>query len=308
MHSATLLHRYATGAVLPTVLPFIDTKLTQWPCSIQVPVLAYLLKVSPEQAAPRAQKVFGSSRIQVCTTRFLTTLGLLEPGAVLQWIALAQVDAGTSNAQDGAGYLARHAPPGLKPTVWKELKKWHHSYVSSGAEKRWTNGGATTDDTAKHYLVMELTMAFEAAQGWVLTPDDEKQLLALLDPETIKSLRCRFRCSAALSISSEPGPYTIFSGPSPTPEDRDNVNESMEYLNSQERLRYSINQYRCANLKALEEKLLQFPTGSTFVFSSADFTKRDRDELVAISNFLRVHGYKVNNEQNLAFLTDNSSH
>ena len=151
-------------------------------------------------------------------------------------------------------------------------------------------------------------MAFEAAQGWVLTPDDEKQLLALLDPETIKSLRCRFRCSAALSISSEPGPYTIFSGPSPTPEDRDNVNESMEYLNSQERLRYSINQYRCANLKALEEKLLQFPIGSTFVFSSGDFTTRDRDELVAINNFLRVHGYKVNNEQNLAFLTDNSSH
>ena len=82
----------------------------------------------------------------------------------------------------------------------------------------------------------------------------------------------------------------------------------MEYLNSQERLRYSINQYRCANLKALEEKLLQFPIGSTFVFSSGDFTTRDRDELVAINNFLRVHGYKVNNEQNLAFLTDNSSH
>ena len=54
--------------------------------------------------------------------------------------------------------------------------------------------------------------------------------------------------------------------------------------------------------------MLQFPTGSTFVFSSGDFTKRDRDELAAISNFLRVHGYKVNNEQNLAFLTDNSSH
>jgi hypothetical protein len=307
VHSATLLYRYATVAVLPAVLPFIDAKLTEWPCSIQVPVLAYLLKVSPEQAAPRVEKVLGSSRTQVCTNRFLTTLGFLEPGAVLQRIALAQVEAGTPAADDGALYLARHAPPELKATIWQELEKWRHRVISSGADKRWNNGGATTDDSAKHYLVMELMTAFEAAQEWVLTPEDEKQLEALLDQETLKGLRCRFQCGGSLSVGHGPTHFTIIGNLSPTVEERDNVRESMEYLNSTERLRYSINQYGCADLQTLKDKVLQFPEGSIFGFNPADFSERDRNELVAISHFLSEHNYKVD-IQDWAFLAPNSSH
>ncbi len=306
VHSATLLHRYASAAVLPVVLPFIDAKLTDWPCSIQVPVLAYLLKVSPEQAALRVQKVLGTPRIQVCTGRSLTTLGLLEPGPVLQAIALTQVEAGTPNAQDGAEYLRSRAPPEVKATIWKQLEKWHHKLVSNGITKRWNAGVGTAEDREKHYFFSELTRAFEAAQGWVLTPDDERKLLGVLDEETIKGLRCRFACGAPLSVGPEPGQYAIRSHPNPTPEQRDNENESMEYLNSVEPLSYSINQYRCANLKALEEKLLQFPPGSTFLFGD-EFSERDRNELIEISNFLQTHGYKVNNTQNWTFLTADTS-
>jgi len=305
-HSASLLHRYATIAVLPTVLPFIDARLSEWPCSVQVPVLAYLLKVSPEQAASRVEKVLESSRTEVCSSRFITTLGLLEPGPVLQRIALAQVEAGTLNAHDGADYLRSHAARELKVTIWRDLEKWQRELVSSGAEKRWNSGVGTPQDREKHFLVMELTSTYEAAQGWVLTPRDEKQFLALLDQEVAQALRCGFRCGGALSVGPEPGQFTIISRPNPTSEERDNEDESMEYLNSVERLGYSVNQYRCANLKALEEKLLQFPSGSTFLFSS-DFSERDRDELVGISNFLQKHGYKVNNNQNWSFLTANTS-
>ncbi|MGA9043169.1 MAG: hypothetical protein WB421_21850 [Terriglobales bacterium] len=307
VHSATLVYRYATVAVLPTVLPFIDAKLTEWPCSIQVPVLAYLLKVSPERAAPRVEKVLGSSRTEVCTNRFLTTLGLLEPGAVLQRIAFAQVEAGTPAADDGALYLARHAPPELKATIWQELEKWQHRVVSSGAEKRWNNGGATTDDGAKHDLVMELTTAFESAQEWVLTQEEEKQLETLLDQETMKGLRCRFQCGGSLSVGPGPRHFTIIGNLNPTVEERDNVSESMEYLNSTERLRYRINQYGCADLQTLKDKLLQFPAGSIFNFNPADFSERDRNELVEISHFLSEHNYKVD-VQDWPFLASNTSH
>jgi|HubBroStandDraft_1064217.scaffolds.fasta_scaffold16833_2 hypothetical protein len=307
VHSATLLYRYTTVAVLPAVLPFIDAKLTEWPCSIQVPVLAYLLKVSPEQAAARVEKVLGSPRTQVCTNRFLITLGVLEPGAVLQRIALAQVEGGTPAADDGAIYLARHAPPELKATIWRELEKWQHRLVSSGAEKRWNNGGATTDDGAKHYLAMELTTAFEAAQKWVLTQEEEKQLETLLDQETMKALRCRFQCGGSLSVGPGPRHFTIIGNLNPTVEERDNVIESMEYLNSTERLRYRINQYGCGDLQTLKDKLLQFPEGSIFSFNPADFSEMDRDELVEISRFLSEHSYKVD-VRGWAFLASNPSH
>jgi hypothetical protein len=307
VHSATLLYRYTTVAVLPAVLPFIDAKLTEWPCSIQVPVLAYLLKVSPEQAAARVEKVLAIPRTQVCTNRFLITLGLLEPGAVLQRIALAQVEAGTPAADDGAIYLARHAPPELKATIWQELEKWQHRLVSSGAEKRWNNGGATTDDGAKHYLVMELTTAFEAAQKWVLTQEEEKQLETLLDQETMKGLRCSFQCGGPLSVAPGPRHFTIIGNLHPTVEERDNVSESMEYLNSTERLRYRINQYGCADLQSLKDKLLQFPAGSTFRFNPQDFSERDRNELGEIGNFLSEHHYKVD-VQDWPFLALNPPH
>jgi hypothetical protein len=105
VHSATLLHRYATRGVLPAVLPFIDAKLTEWPCSIQVPVLAYLLKVSPEEAAPRVEMVLKAHRRQICGPRLLTTLGFLEPSPVLERIALSQIETGGAAAADGAHYL-----------------------------------------------------------------------------------------------------------------------------------------------------------------------------------------------------------
>lgn len=78
----------------------------------------------------------------------------------------------------------------------------------------------------------------------------------------------------------------------------------MEYLNSVERLRYSINQYQCGDLKSLKSKLVQFPAGSTFVFAY-EFSARDRDELVEISSFLAEHGYKVKNVQNWTLLASN---
>src|SRR6202142_3438911 len=36
VHAATLLHRYATRAVLPPALPVIDDKFLGWACSIQL--------------------------------------------------------------------------------------------------------------------------------------------------------------------------------------------------------------------------------------------------------------------------------
>ena len=57
VRSATLLHRYATRSVLPIVMPFIDSKLDGWYCLVQLPVVAYPLKVAPEDAAPRVEQV-----------------------------------------------------------------------------------------------------------------------------------------------------------------------------------------------------------------------------------------------------------
>lgn len=81
----------------------------------------------------------------------------------------------------------------------------------------------------------------------------------------------------------------------------------IEYLNSMERPNYSINQYACPNVQALEQKIIQFPAGSLFDFSY-DFSVADPDELLDISDFLSHHGYKVRTLRNSSFLRPASPH
>ena len=295
VHSASLLHRYATAAVLPTVLPLIDAKLTDWSCSIQVPALAYLLKVSPDVARPRVVRVLESTqRNQACTSRVLTTLGLLQPSPVLARLAMDEIETGGPSAADGAYYLLKHAPAEWKSKIWKQFEIWRKRVNASGAEQRVRNGKGAPGDFANYDLIQGLTEAYEKAQAWVLTPEDEKNLRKLLHEETSNQLACSFSCGASLSVGPGPAEYAVYGRAN---EGRDNEQESMEYLNSPERLNYSVKQYHCDDTKQLEEKVLQFPTGSTFVFAY-DFTARDEKELREISNFLRGHGYKVKNVQN----------
>jgi len=289
VHSASLLHRYATSAVLPTVLPLIDAKLTDWSCSIQVPALAYLLKVAPDEARPRVERVLQIPRNQICTSRLLTTLGLLEPSSVLARLAMEQIETGGSSAADGAYYLEKHAPAEWKSRIWEQLEIWRKKVDASGAEKKVRNGQGAADDYAKNDLIHALIEAYERAQEWVLNPDDEKRLRTLLNEETSKQLSCSFQCGASLSVGPSPAEYPIYGRANNY---RENEQESMEYLNSSERLNYSVKQYHCDDMKQLKEKLLQFPSGSTFVFGY-DFTARDQNELNEISGFLREHGYEV---------------
>jgi hypothetical protein len=290
--AATLLHRYATRAVLPKVLPFIDAKLAEWPCSIQLPVLAYLLKVSPQQAAPRvAQVLKDQPRAGGCTDRFLTDLGFLEPSPVLERLALSQVELGGASALDGAHYLERYGSLTTKSKVWERLQRWHQQFGSSGAEQRFNSSAATENDAALGKIVSALTATFEGAQAWVLSPGQAARMEALLGKKTVSQLVCRFHCGASFGINPTPAVYEI----------RSRINEDwrrrespMEYLNPVEHLHYSINQYRCADSRALQQKILQFPKGSSFTFTfPEDFTTRDREGIAEAAGLLRKHGYRV---------------
>jgi sugar lactone lactonase YvrE len=294
VRAATLLHRYATGAVLQSVLPFIDAKRAEWPCSIQVPVLAYLLKASPAHAAPRLEQALNEVHHGAChTNEFFTNIGFLEPSPVLERLALAQIDRGTEPlARDAVEYLRRYGSTTTKPLLRDRLVNWRLRFVSSGAEKRWNDGVATSEDRALAAMLSALGAALIRAQAWVLSLEELKSIQAQLGNQAAKG------CCFETGVDAAPGDYTIQGrtndrwGRKPSP---------MEYLNPAEPLHYSINQYVCIDMKALKEKILQLPAGSTFTFAW-DSAAAGRDELVEISDFLWSHGYKVRNPQNWSFL------
>ena len=297
-HESTLLHRYASRSILPTVLPFIDAQLPNWSCGVKEPVLAYLMKVSPEDAEPRVkQAVNGVGHGRWCPDTIFTELGFLEPSPVLERLAMAEIDANGPLARDAADYLRRYGSAAAKPFVWKEFVRWHEQFVSSGAQERLHQSPPVYEDYLQSVLVNVLAEAFTKAQGWVITPDEARAVQEVQGAPAVPS-NCTTDCGASLGVGPGPGTFAIYAG----------VNEAwlrkpspMEYLNPAEHFYYSVNQYRCADMNALKQKLLQFPPGSSFQFAWG-LDSRDREKLVEISDFLWSHGYVVKNPQKWGFL------
>jgi hypothetical protein len=59
--------------------------------------------------------------------------------------------------------------------------------------------------------------------------------------------------------------------------------------------RYSVNQYQCSDLNALEQKLLQFPAGSTFGVAHTGSSLDGHGDWTDLGAFLASHGYVFKN-------------
>lgn len=289
IRAATLLHRYTTRATLPAVLPFIDQHLTEWPCNVQIPVLAYLLKVSPEEARPRVVQVLPKVSPPYCPRgEFFPSLGFMQASPVLDTLAARQVEDGTPLADDAVGYLEKYGSAAMKLVVWEQLSRGHKKYVDSGAQLRMQGQKSGQDDWKLYGLDSKLLAAYVRAQGWTLSPEDVNGLSKLIGDKETKELACTFSCGSQISVGPTPGNYVIHgraNDPVFPTESR------IDYLMPAGPFQYSVNQYQCTDLKALEQKLLQFPAGSTFSVAHTGVPGDGYGDWTDISTFLESHGY-----------------
>jgi hypothetical protein len=294
---ATLLHRYGSRSILSTVLPVINADWNRWPCSVGYPALAYLLKVSPEDAAPKVEEAARQANKGPCSTpTFFTDLGTLEASPVLEGPAFSQLgDPPGPLARDAADYLRRYASAESKAHVWERMEYWQRRRAA--LKQPSSPQTPTAQEQQTQSIATSLVDGFERAQGWLLRPEDETRLLSLLGDGAIKSAACASQCGSNLSVAG-PANFAIYEQKT---EPNYQLAPILDYLQPQNRHRYSILQYSCPNMQALKDKLLQFPVGSSFNFAW-DFSARHRDELVEISDFLWNHGYTVRNPQKWDFL------
>jgi hypothetical protein len=294
---ATLLHRYGSRSILSTVLPVINADWNRWPCSVEYPALAYLLKVSPEDAAPKVEEAARQSNQGPCSTStFFTDLGTLEASPVLERLAFSQLgDPAGPLARDASDYLRRYASSGSKARVWERLEYWQRRWAA--LKQPSSTQTTTAQEQQTQSIVTSLVAGFERAQGWLLTTEDEARLLSLLGDSAIKSAACGFQCGADLNVAG-PANLAIYERRT---EPNYQLAPILDYLQPPNPHHYSIQQYACPNMQALKDKMLQFPVGSSFEFAW-NFSARDRDELVEISDFLWSRGYTVKNPQKWDFL------
>jgi hypothetical protein len=219
---------------------------------------------------------------------FFPSLGYVESSPILDALAVKQLEDGKPLAADAAEYLGRYGSAAMKSAVWEQFSRWHKKYVQSGAEQRMASQKHTQDDWQLYNLDSRLRDAYVNAQGWTLSPEDVDNLSKLIGDKKREALACAFSCSSQLGVGAAPGNYLIYG----RAQDRVFPLESrIDYLMPTEPFQYSVNQYRCPNVKSLEQKLLQFPPGSTFSVAHTGDLRDGKGDWTEVSAFLRSHGY-----------------
>ena len=261
--------------------------------AVQIPVLAYLLKVSQDDARPRVERVLEKVSPPYCPRgEFFPSLGFVEANTVLDSLAASQIENGTPLAADAAEYLGKYGSASMKPIVWEQFSRWHKKYAESGAELRMAGAKNTQEDWQLYNLDSRLLRAYVNAQGWTLSPEDVDRLSKLIGQKNKDGLACTFSCGSQVSIGPAPGNFSIYgrvNDPVFPVEDR------IDYLMPMQPFHYSVNQYHCRDLKALEQKVLQFPTGSTFSVAHNGDLRDGEVDWTDISAFLKSRGYSFRN-------------
>lgn len=243
-HIASLIFRYGTQASENAIAEYLDIRVGKLPCATQTPLLAYLLRVDSEAAAPflrRAIAARGES-FTACNRTLLTDVANLYNDPLLQEIAIGALnDDDPLIAANAAQYLTAHADTTAEGPLWERLAAWNSAWEPRAEELRYVPG-ETTEAPDQANLGTSLIMALGSAQGWLADDQSLDRLAALAvtaeQREQVQQIRLAWdrRPRAIQLLSSYPAQFAIA-------------------------------QYHPASLESAVAKLKQFPKGSTFVWT-----------------------------------------
>lgn len=119
---AALIARYAGTGAETELLARLDQETAGGVCDTQAPLLAWLIRVDPQQAAQRLQK--SGAPGNTCRVS-LAEIGKVQPGAALENLAVKALDSADGNAvADGASYLQDNGSAAAEATLWSHFDAW----------------------------------------------------------------------------------------------------------------------------------------------------------------------------------------
>lgn len=272
---ASLLHRYATAAVLPQVLPVVDEHVGKWASAIQTPALAYLLRVNPAQARPRLEAAMAArgEEYSACNHSLLTEVAALQQDPLLEEIAIKSLDDEDPQvAGNAAAYLGRYGSAAAEGPLWEHLTEWTAKWQGREAEFRYVPG----ENNAKVWqrsLGVSLIQALGMGQSWLA---DEEKLGRLRQLAVGDDMRQQVD---SMLSNWEQG------------------RRSISYWRAGDRLHYRVLQYDTDSLDSLKEKLAQFPSGSEFDWGGGSRAEDGEQALKEVTEFLAGRGMKLNRPQ-----------
>jgi hypothetical protein len=265
---ATLIERYATANIEPAITAFLDGKIGNFECSVQSPLLAYMLKVDPESARSSVEAAVSAKGegFSGCSHFLLPELGKLQDNPMLQDIAIKGLeDSDPQIVSSSAAYLKEHGSASAEDALWARFTAWSERWAGRESELQFP--GRSQENMYASGEGTSLLEALASGHAWLA---DESKLRRLM----------------ALSIG---------------PQQRQHVQQfldswaqrTMQFIPvGGDGAQYLIAQYNEHSLEAAKEKLQQFPAGTTFQWlgGAEESESRTFDEL---SRFASEHHLKI---------------
>ncbi len=203
-----------------------------------------------------------------CNHRLLPEIGKLQNHQILQEIALRALDDPDPQiVSSAAAYLMEYGAPSAEDVLWARLTAWSERWQGREDELQYVPG-KKLDGTYESGAGSNLMQALAAGQGWLA---DETKLRRLIDLSVGPQQR---RQAEQYLATWRARPWSIQFIPF-------------------DRGQFQIAQYHATSLQGVEDKLLQFPRGSTFQWSGGGGTDDEENSFREIFQFASEHGLKV---------------
>ncbi len=282
-HLASLIARYATVAILPQVTEKLDARIGKWACSIQNPILAYVLRVSPATARPRIERAITArgKDFTACNHEVFQLISETHYDPALEDIAIRSLDDPDPEvAMTAATMLGQYGSTAAEAALWRRYETWTAKWAGHESELDLMfsdRASDLSDDRSENRtnqvgLGSNLLDAIVTGKSWL---SDKSTLQRLAHLTTVRSLQ-----------RDLDGYLKIWDGPSFT--------IVLDRSSATYGFRGQVAQYEVHSMDALKNKLSQFPSGTTFSFSSTPVDSPANIQSVSeLREFLNSHGMSV---------------
>ncbi|HZE70173.1 MAG TPA: hypothetical protein VE135_11695 [Pyrinomonadaceae bacterium] len=277
-HLASLIARYATAAILPQITEKTDPLIGKSACVIQNPILAYILRVSPELARVRIEQAIAArgKEFTACNHSLFQIGSEIHYDPLLEEIGVHSLDdpdpevAGTA-----ATLLGKFASRAAETALWRRYESWSAEWAGRESELDVMFAERVDDRIYELGLGQNLMLALVTGKSWLSDNDKLKRLSQLTRVKRLRDELDRY-----LKIW-EDVPVISFG--------QDSSSEGFDAR---------VAQYELHSMEALKEKLTQFPSGTKFILSTP-LTESSANEqtLSEIRTFLSSHGMSAVGEK-----------
>jgi hypothetical protein len=270
---ASLIARYASGAILDRALATIDPKLGRWACDIQGPILAFALRTDPAKARPRLEQALAGrgEGFSHCYDQLLSSVAAIHYDAVLETIATKQLDDPEVGARsDAVNVLGQYGSSRAEALLLDHFRQWSQTWAAREAELNpaFSDRGVEREGVESGYM---LARALATGSAWLSDTARLDVLAALARGARVRNLLEGYRQRWTRT------PFVISIDHFPTGT-----------------ISARVVQYEVRSLEALEQKLAQFPAGTPFTLAmSGRESPWTRDTATRLRSFLTARAMIV---------------